>query len=136
MNRNTPPMRRTLQNLNMPTARPSGARGAQFDRITADDLALIFAISERARDMARQWRAVSVQNEKDTTLEANPTILQIDLSVVHLIRGLRLKDFLNAPALDFISENATIQQHINRPLHYFPEDVPLRFAMIGATIKA
>ena len=136
MKRNIPPMSRTLQSLNMPTARPSTARGAQFDRINAVDLALIFAISERARDLAKQWRAASVQNEKDTTLEANPTILQIDLSVVHLIRHLRLRDFLLAPSLDFISEHAMIQQHINRPLHSFPEGVPLRFAMIGATIKA
>lgn len=136
MKRNMLPTRRTLQSLNMPTARPSTARGAQFDRINADDLALIIAIADRARTLAQQWRAASVKNEKDTTLEANPTILQIDLSVVHLIRRLKLTDFLHAPSLDFISEHAMIQQHINRPLYSFPESVPLRYAMIGATIKA
>lgn len=129
------PKNRTINmGLHMPTARPSTARGAQLDRINADDQALIIAIAERARLLAMQWRLSTIQNQKDTTLEANPTILQIDLSVVHLLRHLRLKDFLYAPVLDFVSEHATIQQHINRPLHFFPDHVPLRYATKGAKV--
>ncbi len=115
--------------LAMPTARPSNAPGAQFDRLNADELTLIFAIAERARMLAQQWR---IGNEKDDVIEANPTILQIDLSVVHLLRRLDLRAFLNASSLDFISEHTAIQKNINRPLFLFPEAVPLRFAQIGA----
>jgi hypothetical protein len=103
-----------------------------FERISPDQTRVILAIAERAVQLARQFR---ITKPKDKTIEASPDILQIDIAVVHLHRELRLHKFLQADVLTFFGEIAAIQQHINRPLRFFPQDVMLRFASKGARIN-
>lgn len=100
--------------------------GQRFDLINGRDMALILAITERAKDTAKQWR---IGNASDDTIEANPTILQIDIATAHLTRGLDLLSLLDAPLLDFWAELVTLQKNIDRRLHLFPDGVSLRYAL-------
>lgn len=72
---------------------------------------------------------------KNTILEINPAITCADFGVVALRRGFDLEAMFKADNLNFISEFATIQMHINRPCDFFPADVPLRYAKTGAILR-
>lgn len=123
-------------NLKVTTPRPDAGEGMTVEKmariIGVDGMRLIVAISQRAAQIVKNHRATRLSGSDDV-LEPNPEILMADLMVVHYWRTLNLHALLTCNDLDFISEIATINQRIQRPLVFFPADVMLRFAQSGAT---
>lgn len=100
-------------------------------KVGANDMRLIVAIAQRGAVMAKAHRVS--RSPSDQVIEPNPEIVQADILVTHYWRKLNLHAFLTANDLDFMSELATIFQHIKRPIVFFPASVMLRFAQTGAT---
>lgn len=98
---------------------------APWELLTAEDVALISGIVARATDFARDLKKA---NPTLSIIDPDPMLMLMDVSLVHLRRGLDLRAFLYAPIDDFAHELATITRSINRALCTFPEDVKLQFA--------
>ncbi len=111
-------------------------------RIGPADRAIIERMAERAARLGKLWHGMAhgalrdgapmdAQRFRDRTFELNPTVLAMDLCVVHLLRGLDLPAFEAADDLTFQAEIAIVQSHVNRRLCSFPFGVRLRFARTG-----
>lgn len=119
-------MKQTRRFQMNPIAAAAADKGNPFLSLTPDDMQKIHAIANRAQSIAQAWRAKN--GKHDQVLEVNAQVSAIDIAVTHLHRKLNLSQFLMLNDLDFIAEYALIQQHINRPLKFFPRHVELRCA--------
>ena len=104
-----------------------------FAGIRGEDLLLIQQIAQRAAKLAAEY--VKTVDGKDTTLEQNPTILEMDLVLVHLRRNLDLPGMLESTPLDLFHDITEIQKNISRALLIFPDTVILRFARNGSRVN-
>ena len=113
-----------------------------FGRITPPDRMLIEMIVSRYLPLAKRWHGfqfgelkpgASMEGKRwrDDAIELNPTVLAMDLCVVHLRRNLDLRALHACSDLELQATMAIILQHVNRRLCSFPESVRLRFARIG-----
>lgn len=113
-------------------AAKASAADPGFSTINPHDLARIMRIANRAKSLADQHRLTT--DKKDNVLEINVELVAIDIAITHLRRKLRLADFEQSDVLSFMAEYVTIQKYIIRPSNFFPLDVALRFAQIGASL--
>ena len=103
-----------------------------FDRLTAADMRLVQAIADRACAVVVAWlRAHNVTC--DDLLDRDKLIIQMDIATAHLSRNLELLRFLLADDLQFFEEFVNITKSIDRTCGKIPDDVKLRFALLGAT---
>lgn len=105
---------------------------ARYDLINDRDQTLIKGIADRACAWVKDYRK---QFPREGTLEPSWQIIAMDIATVHLNRGLRLYDFLNAPADCFLSEIVMIGKFVDRACGTFPLAVPLQYADPGVIPK-
>ena len=103
-----------------------------------DEFIMMRAIGERwlsafrvhvgdARYQGQNQVAKRATDEHGRSLEPDPTLVGIDVGIVHYWRGLDLRAFLHAPESDFLAEMLMIQRFIDRPAMRFPRAIGLKF---------
>ena len=108
--------------------RPPGV--PDLRKLSAEEITTCQAIGYRATQLAKQFSMG--QKIPDPILEQHPDTIAMDVAFTHHARNLKLREFLDAPLLEFWAEYVAIQKNINRACPIFPGDVKLRFAQSGA----
>ena len=100
-----------------------------WQKVTQEEYHLIAAIAERADMIFREWirrRRMTLEPGK-TLLEPDRMVIQMDVAVAHICRGLDLVRLLYADDLAFIGEIVTIQTNVDRVDGRIPDYVHLSF---------
>ncbi len=105
-----------------------------FERLTPDDVERVMICANRVYNVVNEYFRQR-GNPADGLLERDKMMLQMDIAVAKLSRGLDLFAFMLADDLTFFSEWVLIQKNIDRSCGVIPDHVPLRFASKGATLK-
>ncbi|MGV0999689.1 MAG: hypothetical protein ACOYBQ_10215 [Fluviibacter sp.] len=95
-----------------------------FDRITPDDMALIQQCAARAVWWMRDFKA---RHKREDLLDPEPMLIAMDIAAVHLVRPLKLWQWLASNDLDFVGDLVAITKNIDRTCGAFPNGVRLEF---------
>lgn len=111
-----------------PDLDPIGVPAPRYDLIPPPEIALCFAIGERAAAMRRALAARAMSEGRAYSLETSVFVLSQVIATTHLCRPLRLLDFLRADDLTFAGEFMLIDKYLDKVLCVFPKVITLRFA--------
>lgn len=119
-----------MSNSNLMPHNQAGAN-IPFDRLTADQIGLIFACADRASKIVIDFLKQK-GNAGDTLLERDLMMLRMDIACACLSRNLDLFAWLLSDDLAFFDEWVTIQKSLDRTCGRIPGHVMMRFAQSGA----
>lgn len=118
---------KTIENGRLPFDKFTAAQlkeALPYWSISAFELEIIFAIALRAHQCCAEMKA---RSKRDDLLDPDRHLIAMDYASVHLTRGLRLSEMLQADVFRFVQDFVSITKNIDRKTGTLKSDVHLHF---------